>query len=106
MKIFITNLPFICSEEEITAFIGQFCTVISFSLARHEADGKSRGFAFADAEALEPGRSTLELLSGKKIKDKPFYVAQAVDKDKYQRPADLLTIKKKRKRLTPITQTL
>jgi len=99
MKVFITNLPFTADQEEIKAFLENYCPVSSVSLARYARDNKSRGFAFADLQIQD-----LDTLQGQVFNNKTICVALAVEKDKYQRP-DAPLEKKRRKRIVKTTAT-
>nr|MEE4266677.1 RNA-binding protein [Candidatus Krumholzibacteria bacterium] len=61
-KIYLGNLPFSATEDEIRDLVGQYGTVHSVALINDRETGRPRGFGFVevDDEALDPAIQALD----------------------------------------------
>jgi hypothetical protein len=61
-KIYVGNLPFSATEDEIRELVGQYGNVHSVALINDRETGRPRGFGFVevDDEALEPAIQALD----------------------------------------------
>ena len=61
-KLYVGNLPFSATEDEITELFGQHGTVHSVALINDRETGRPRGFGFVeiDDEALQPAIQALD----------------------------------------------
>lgn len=85
-KVFIGNLSFRTSREELNVLVSAAGTVVDLYMPTDRATGKPRGFAFvefaSDAEAAEAIRQ----LNGKEIGGRALKVNLAEDRPREQRP--------------------
>ena len=61
-KIYVGNLPFSATEDELTELFGQYGAVHSVALINDRETGRPRGFGFVevDDDALEPAVQALD----------------------------------------------
>ncbi len=70
-KIYVGNLPYGVSQEELNDFFGQYGSVKETKLIK-DHDGRSKGFAFVEFESSEAANAALAAndtdLQGRKLK--------------------------------------
>ena len=78
-KIYVGNLPFSATEDEVSQLFGQYGTVHSVALINDRETGRPRGFGFieVDDEALEP---MIGALDGYEMGGRPLRVNEAQDR--------------------------
>ena len=76
-KIYIGNLPFSLSENEIEKIIKRYTEVRSVRLVKDPISGESRGFGFV--EVLDPEK-IIDKLDEKKYRGHTLIVKLAVDR--------------------------
>ena len=78
-KIYVGNLPFSATEEEITELFSAHGTVHSVALINDRETGRPRGFGFVevDDEALQPA---IQALDGHEIGGRALRVNEAQDR--------------------------
>ena len=78
-KIYVGNLPFSATEDEIKELFGQHGTVHSVALINDRETGRPRGFGFieVDDEALS---AMIQNLDGKEMDGRALRVNEAQDK--------------------------
>ena len=78
-KIYVGNLPFSATEDEIKELFGQHGTVHSVALIMDRETGRPRGFGFieVDDEALS---GMIQNLDGKEMDGRALRVNEAQDK--------------------------
>jgi RNA recognition motif-containing protein len=59
--IYVGNLPYTSSEEEISTLFGQVGEVLSCSLPRDRETGQGRGFGFVDMSNEDAAKAISEL---------------------------------------------
>jgi RNA recognition motif-containing protein len=80
-KLYVGNLPFSATEEEIEQTFGAHGTVTSVKLIRDRETGRSRGFAFVEME--EPGATdAMRALDGKAMGGRPLKVNEAQERER------------------------
>lgn len=47
-SLYVGNLPWNVTEEDLSQSVGRYCEVISVRIATDRATGRSRGFGFVD----------------------------------------------------------
>ena len=71
MKIFVGNLAYSLTDEELGAFFARFGEVVSARIIKDRETGRSRGFAFVEFSNEESMQAALqandEELSGRKV---------------------------------------
>lgn len=84
-KLYVGNLPFTFTEDELSDLFSEFGTVASAKLISDRETGRSRGFGFVefenDAEALAAIKGT----NGKDIAGRPLIVNEARPQEKRER---------------------
>ncbi len=78
-KIYVGNLPFSATEDEIKELFGQHGTVHSVALINDRETGRPRGFGFieVDDDALS---AMIQNLDGKEMDGRALRVNEAQDK--------------------------
>jgi RNA recognition motif-containing protein len=78
-KLYVGNLPFSATEDEITELFGQHGTVHSVALINDRETGRPRGFGFVeiDDEALQPA---IQALDGYEMGGRALRVNEAQDR--------------------------
>ncbi len=78
-KLYIGNLPFTATEEEITELFGQHGTVHSVALINDRETGRPRGFGFIEMDDGDIA-GTISALDGKELGGRALRVNEAQDK--------------------------
>lgn len=76
-KLYVGNLPFEVSEEELRSLFGQAGTVESVKIITDHYSGRSRGFGFVEMAVEEEGAKAIQLLNGHALKGRTLVVSQA-----------------------------
>lgn len=66
-SVFIGNLPFALSEEELAQFVGQKATPTRITIVKDQETGRSRGFAFAHFTTEEEVNRVVNELDGQQV---------------------------------------
>jgi cold-inducible RNA-binding protein len=77
MKIYVGNLSYDVTEDEITAEFSAFGKVESVFLPTDKFSGRPRGFAFVEMPLVSEGQAAIAALNGKVLKDRPLTVNAA-----------------------------
>jgi RNA recognition motif-containing protein len=77
MKIYVGNLSFDVTEEEIRAEFTAFGKVESVNVITDKYSGRSKGFAFVEMPSVSEGQAAITALSGKTLKDRTLTVSAA-----------------------------
>ena len=78
-RIYVGNLPFSTTDEELRALFSQHGTVESVSLPTDRETGRPRGFAFVDMKQADAARA-MQSLNGKDLGGRALRVSEAEDK--------------------------
>ena len=78
-KLYVGNLPFTATEDEITELFGQHGSVHSVALINDRETGRPRGFGFIemDDDAIT---TAIQALQGKEMGGRALRVNEAQDK--------------------------
>ena len=78
-KLYVGNLPFSATEDELSELFGQYGTVHSVALINDRETGRPRGFGFVevDDEALQPA---IQALDGYELGGRALRVNEAQDR--------------------------
>jgi RNA recognition motif-containing protein len=81
-KLYVGNLPFTSTEEELRELFGRHGTVDSVSVITDRETGRPRGFAFV--EMAEPSAATdaIRALDGTQLGGRSLKVNEAQDKQR------------------------
>ena len=77
MNIYVGNLPFTASEDEIRQAFAAYGTVSSVAIIKDRETGQSRGFAFVEMPNNDEGTAAITNMNGKPIKGRALKVNEA-----------------------------
>jgi len=77
MKLYVGNLAFQTSSEELQTLFAQAGTVESVSLIEDRETGRSRGFGFVEMSTKEEGAAAIQQLNGKELGGRALNVNEA-----------------------------
>jgi RNA recognition motif-containing protein len=77
MKLYVGNLSFQTSNEELQALFGQAGTVESASIVEDRDTGRSRGFGFVEMSSKEEGEAAIAQFNGKEVNGRSLTVNEA-----------------------------
>src|SRR5512133_4153843 len=77
MKIYVGNLSYGVTEEELRQALEAFGTVSSASIIKDKNTGQSKGFGFVEMESEVDGKAAIEGLNGKELKGRAIVVNEA-----------------------------
>jgi cold-inducible RNA-binding protein len=77
MKIYVGNLSFDVTEEELRGEFASFGEVESVAIPTDRYSGRPRGFAFVEMPSVSEGQAAIAGLSGKILKDRTLTVNAA-----------------------------
>ncbi|MBH10277.1 MAG: RNA-binding protein [Candidatus Marinimicrobia bacterium] len=80
MNIFVGNLNFRTSEDELQSHFEQFGPVSSARIIQDRATQRSRGFGFVEMENTADGERAISELNGKEFKGRELRVNVATQK--------------------------
>ena len=76
-KLYVGNLAFQTTSQEIQELFAQAGTVQSASVVEDRETGRSRGFAFVEMSSQDEANSAIELLNGKEVGGRALKVNEA-----------------------------
>jgi len=76
-KLYVGNLSFNTSNEDLQELFGQAGTVESVNIVEDRDTGRSRGFGFVEMSSKEEGETAIEQLNGKEIDGRALTVNEA-----------------------------
>ncbi len=77
MKIYVGNLSYNVTEEELRQALEAFGPVNSASIIIDKTTGQSKGFGFVEMAAEADGKAAIEGLNGKELKGRAIVVNEA-----------------------------
>jgi RNA recognition motif-containing protein len=77
MKIYVGNLSYEVSSEDLKEAFSEFGEVSSADVLKDKYSGRSRGFGFVEMASKEEGQKAIEALNGKELKDRAIKVNEA-----------------------------
>ena len=77
MKLYVGNLSFETSSNELQALFAQAGTVEKVSLMEDRETGRSRGFGFVEMSTNEEGNSAIQKFNGQELGGRPLKVNEA-----------------------------
>ena len=86
MNIFVGNLPYSLTDEELKEAFDPFGTVDSARVITDPYSGRSRGFGFVEMTDEREGEAAVEGLNGKELKGRPLTVDRARPKEPRRPP--------------------
>lgn len=81
MKLYVGNLSFDTSKNELQTLFAQTGTVESVSLIEDRETGRSRGFGFIEMSTKEEGVAAIEKLNGHELGGRALKVNEAKQRE-------------------------
>src|SRR6478609_3521629 len=81
MNIYVSNLSFHTSEEDLKNLFSKYGGVTSVKIIMDRETNRSRGFAFVEMPSEEEGNAALKGLNGKDVEGRALSVSVARDKE-------------------------
>jgi cold-inducible RNA-binding protein len=88
-KLYVGNLPFSTTEEDLRSLFAQAGTVVSVSLIKDRDTGRSRGFAFVELSTQAEAEKAVSLFNNTPIESRTLKVNLARPKEdngKFRKP--------------------
>ncbi|HUH66497.1 MAG TPA: RNA-binding protein [Syntrophales bacterium] len=77
MNIYVGNLPYALTEDDLRQAFGEFGQVASVSIIKDQSTGHSKGFGFVEMPVLEEAQAAIGALNGKEMKGRKLNVNEA-----------------------------
>ena len=77
MKLYVGNLSFQTSSEDLQQLFAQAGTVQSASVVEDRETGRSRGFGFVEMSSTEEGNAAIQQFNGKDLGGRALNVNEA-----------------------------
>ena len=77
MNIYVGNLSFDVSEENLRQAFEAFGQVSSATMVKDKYSGRSKGFGFVEMPSAEEARAAIDQLNGKELKGRTLNVNEA-----------------------------
>jgi len=77
MKIYVGNLSFDVTEDELSAEFGTYGKVESVAIPADKLSGRPRGFAFVEMASKSEAEAAITGLNGKTLKDRTIVVNES-----------------------------
>jgi len=77
MKLYVGNLAFETSSNDLQTLFAQAGTVESVSLIEDRETGRSRGFGFVEMSSKEEGAAAIQQFNGKELGGRALKVNEA-----------------------------
>ena len=80
MNLYVGNLPWSCTEEELEAHFAQCGPVKVVRIITEGRSGRSKGFGFVEMESSDGGQSAIDTLNGKDFGGRELRVDTATER--------------------------
>ena len=80
MNIYVGNLPWEITEEDLRKAFEEFGQVASATIIKDKFTNKPRGFGFVEMPEKEEAAAAIKALNGKELKGRPMKVNEAKPK--------------------------
>jgi RNA recognition motif-containing protein len=84
-KLYVGNLPYTTTEEDLRSLFVQAGTVTSVALIKDRETGRSKGFAFVEMSSPEEAEKAISMFNGSQLNDRALTVNIARPRE--ERPA-------------------
>ena len=81
MNIYVGNLPYNITEEQLRELFEQYGPVVSLRIIKDKFTGNAKGFAFVEMAELEHGQQAVEQLNGKEFGGRTLRVNEARERE-------------------------
>ncbi len=85
-KLYVGNLPFNTTEEELRTLFAQAGTVVSVALIKDRDTGRSRGFAFVELSTQAEAEKAVSLFNNTPLDNRTIKVNLARPREDTGRP--------------------
>lgn len=85
MNIFVGNIAFTASEEDVRTLFEQYGVVDKVNLITDRYTGRSRGFGFVEMPNSSEGQAAIVALNGAQLLNRPLTVNEARPRDREPR---------------------
>lgn len=82
MKLYVGNLPFHFTENDVQELFGQYGSVVSTALVLDRDTGRTRGFGFVEMATRGEGHKAMETLNGSTLEHRKLVVNEQQAKKK------------------------
>ena len=82
MKLYVGNLSFNTSNQDLNDLFGEIGTVESTNIIEDRETGRSRGFAFVEMSSQAEGEAAISQLNGKEVDGRELKVNEAKPQEK------------------------
>ncbi len=76
-KLYVGNLPYTATEEELSSMFGQAGTVTSVAIIKDRETGRSKGFAFVEMGSNAEAQKAVSMLNGQSMGGRDLRVSIA-----------------------------
>src|SRR5512143_1417037 len=76
-KLYVGNLPYSTTEDELRNLFGQAGTVSSVALIKDRDSGQSKGFAFVEMSTQVEAEKAISMFNGKMVSERELKVSLA-----------------------------
>ncbi len=76
-KLFVGNLPYNTTDEQMKEFFQQAGTVVSAQVVVDKMTGRSKGFGFVEMSSGEEAQNAVDTLNNKDFNGRPISVSEA-----------------------------
>ncbi|MFV0553144.1 MAG: RNA recognition motif domain-containing protein [Mangrovibacterium sp.] len=81
MNIYVSNIPFAVSNEELEDLFANYGEVSSARIIVDKESRRSRGFGFVEMDNDADAKAAIEALNGKEVKGRALNVNEARPRD-------------------------
>ena len=85
MKIYVGNMPYGVTEEDLKQSFEAFGQVMSVTIIKDKMSGQSKGFGFVEMSSAEQGQAAISGMNGKDLKGRKLNVNEARPRQDDQR---------------------
>ena len=76
-KLYVGNLPYSATEDELSSLFGQAGTVTSVAIIKDRETGRSKGFAFVEMSNGDEAQKAISMLNGRDMGGRDLRVSVA-----------------------------
>ena len=80
-RLYVGNIPFSITEEELKSLFGGAGTVESVSVIRDQASGRSKGFGFVEMGSEDQARDAVSKFDGTEVGGRNIRVSEAKSRE-------------------------
>ena len=84
MNIYVSNIPYQTTEEEMRNAFAAFGTVSSARIIKDKMTGRSRGFGFVEMDSDDEARAALEGMNGAELSGRKINAREARPREEGQ----------------------